>query len=253
VSGLNEWKPHAESGSVRILAISSAERIGADSPPTMRESGLDVVVSNWRAAVAPPGTDGPSRDWLVQALARMQASATWQETIRKNDWVDSFLAGPELEAFIDRETESNAAVLSGIGLVSLQDSAVQYAAVGPWVVPAIVGAGLMLSALWLLISSGRSGGRRSSNAVGASDGPPSAERVDWRTAAATAGLLLSYIFLLNPLGYLIATALFLFLEARILGSRSPLRDGLFSIIMSAAVYILFNLVLKIGLPPGVFG
>ena len=165
VSGLNEWKPHAESGSVRILAISSADRIGAGSPPTIKESGLDVVVSNWRAVVAPLGTDAASRTWLIQALERMRASATWQEAVRRNDWVDSFLTGPELETFIDRETESDAGVLARIGLVTAEQSTLQYAAVGPWVAPAIVGIGLVLSALWVFISSAAavSGRKRSSD------------------------------------------------------------------------------------------
>ena len=77
--------------------------------------------------------------------------------------------------------------------------------------------------------------------------------LDWRAAAATTALLLSYILLLHPLGYLVATTLFLFLEARILGSRHWVRNGLFSVITSTVVYVLFNLVLRIGLPAGVFG
>jgi len=240
ISGYAEWRPHAESGKMRFLAVSSETRLGADAPPTIRESGLDVAMSNWRAIVAPLGLDPERRTWLVEALSRMRTTAEWQEIVRRNDWVDSFLTGPELDAFIERETASNVEVLSAIGLVNIDEAAAQYAAVGPWVAPAVIIVVLLLSAAWMLLS------------VGAVYDRPGAHRAPLQMLP-TGLLVLGYFLALNPVGYLPATTAYLFLQARLFGSTSWLRDGIFSVGTSILVYALFNYVLRIGLPAGVLG
>lgn len=240
VSGYSEWRPYADAGKMRFLAISSAERPGPGSPPTIRESGLNLSVSNWRAVVAPPGTDAVTRAWLTEALRRMRQSRGWQDALRNNYWADSFLTGSDLENFIEREMDSNAQILRSIGLVTDDQSTAEYAAVGAFVFPVLVAIGLLLSSAGALYE--RAGGQRAP-----------LQQIDWRTVAGACVLLVAYALLFNPLGYLLATAGFLFSIARLFGSRSAVRDAVFSVVTSASVYALFNFVLKIGLPSGVFG
>lgn len=240
VSGYSEWKPYVDSGKMRFLAISSDERPAPSALATIKESGLNVSVSNWRAVVAPPGTDAVTRAWLTEALRRMRQSPAWQDALRNNYWADSFLTGLDLDNFIEREQDSNAKILSSIGLVTDDQSTAEYAAVGALVFPALVAIGLLLSTVGALYE--RSGGHR-----------PPLQQIDWKTVMAACVLLGMYALLFNPLGYLLTTAGFLFSIARLFGSRSTLRDAVFSAATSAAVYGLFNFVLKIGLPSGVFG
>jgi putative tricarboxylic transport membrane protein len=242
ISGYSEWKSYAVAGRLRFLAISSGERLGNDSPPTIKESGLNVSTSNWRAIVAPRGADASTRAWLAEALARMRQSAGWQEALRRNDWVDTFLIGAELDRFIERETASDTAVLSSIGLVTSSQSVAEYAAVGPWIFPALVAVGLLLSALWIVAAALK--GPAHSSLL---------QPIDWKTVAAACSILLLYVLLLNPIGYLLTTTAFLLLTTRLMGSRSLVRDAVFSVVTSAFVYALFNLILKIGLPSGVLG
>ena len=117
VSGFGEWKAHVASGRMRLLAVSSPERVGDGGTPTIRESGLDVVIANWRGIAAPPGTDQETRDWLVKALTRMRDSAPWQDILRANEWEDSFLVGPAFEEFLSEETASVDELLRAIGLI----------------------------------------------------------------------------------------------------------------------------------------
>jgi putative tricarboxylic transport membrane protein len=77
--------------------------------------------------------------------------------------------------------------------------------------------------------------------------------MDWRTVAAFAAVLVGYVILLEPLGYLPSTFILMLAIPRLLGSRRMLRDIAFSAVTSAAVYAFFNFVLKVGLPPGVLG
>ena len=117
VSGLGEWKAYVQSGRMRLLATSSPERVGDGGTPTIRESGLDVVLVNWRGIAAPPGTDQETRDWLVRALTRMRDSAVWQDILRANEWEDSFLAGPAFEQFLSEEVATIDVILRAIGLI----------------------------------------------------------------------------------------------------------------------------------------
>lgn len=116
ISGFGEWKAHAEGGRMRVLAVSSPERIAGSDVPTIREGGLDVVVANWRGVLAPPGTDDQTRAWLIEALARLRGSDAWRDILRRNDWEDSFLAGADFERFLDRETAAADEILRSIGL-----------------------------------------------------------------------------------------------------------------------------------------
>ena len=117
VSGFGEWKAYVESGRMRLLGVSSPERVGDRGTPTIRESGLDIVLANWRGIAAPPGTDQETRDWLVRALTRMRESSTWQDIVRANDWEDSFLAGPAFEQFLSEEVATIDHILRAIGLI----------------------------------------------------------------------------------------------------------------------------------------
>ena len=117
VSGLGEWKAYVDSGRMRVLAVSSPERVGDGGVPTIRESGLDVAIANWRGIVAPPGTDRETRDWLITALEGMRASAAWQDILRANEWEDSFLAGPAFEQFLSDEAATVDMTLRAIGLI----------------------------------------------------------------------------------------------------------------------------------------
>jgi putative tricarboxylic transport membrane protein len=117
VSGLGEWKAYVDSGRMRVLAVSSPERVGDSGVPTIRESGFDVAIANWRGIVAPPGTDRETRDWLVSALRALRDTAAWQDILRANEWEDSFLAGPAFEQFLKDETATVDMTLRAIGLV----------------------------------------------------------------------------------------------------------------------------------------
>lgn len=75
----------------------------------------------------------------------------------------------------------------------------------------------------------------------------------WREPGLVAGLLVLYAFLVVPLGYLIATALLFFAVARVLGSRSVVRDTIVSLALVIVVYLAFTQFLDISLPKGVLG
>ncbi|GAA4991615.1 tripartite tricarboxylate transporter substrate binding protein [Kineococcus glutinatus] len=117
ISGVSEILAQIEAGTVRPLAVASEERVPALADvPTLRESGLDVVLSNWRGVAAPGGIAPAEQRALEDLLAEMVRTPTWREILRERGWGDAFLAGEEFRGFVDAEQRRVADVLAAIGL-----------------------------------------------------------------------------------------------------------------------------------------
>lgn len=117
VSGLSEILSQIEAGRMRALAVSSPERLPAlKDVPTLRESGVDVELSNWRAIVAPKGISDADEQALEELLMEMARSPQWQETLQRRGWGDAALAGPEFERFVASEQRRVTQILDEIGL-----------------------------------------------------------------------------------------------------------------------------------------
>ncbi|MGH3361948.1 MAG: Bug family tripartite tricarboxylate transporter substrate binding protein [Nocardioides sp.] len=113
-SGAGEFLDQINSGELRVLATSGAERQEHVDAPTLKESGIDLEFTNWRGLVAPPELSDADRERLISALEDMHASDGWAEALEQNGWTDAFLTGAKFEAFIadqDRRVEDTLAEL----------------------------------------------------------------------------------------------------------------------------------------------
>lgn len=118
VSGAGEWADFISSGEMRVLAVSSEERLDIlPDAPTLVESGVNVVLLNWRGLVGAPDLEPAERDWLIQLIAAAVESEAWQEILATNGWDNVFLAGDEFAAYIEEENATITEVLKEIGLV----------------------------------------------------------------------------------------------------------------------------------------
>jgi putative tricarboxylic transport membrane protein len=105
VSGLAEVRDQVEAGQMRLLAVSSDERIEEADAPTIVESGYDLVVPNWRGVMAPPDISDEDREAVVSMIEEMHDTPEWQETLETNGWTDFFQTGEEYETFLDEENQ----------------------------------------------------------------------------------------------------------------------------------------------------
>lgn len=115
-SGAGEFLDQIASGEVRVLATSGEERLEGVDAPTLQESDIDLVFTNWRGIVAPPEVSEADRDELIAALEEMHASPEWQEALETNGWTDAFLTGEEFDAFLTEQDQRVSDVLSELGL-----------------------------------------------------------------------------------------------------------------------------------------
>lgn len=74
----------------------------------------------------------------------------------------------------------------------------------------------------------------------------------WRTVGLIAASLIVYVFVLAPLGYILATGLLIPVVTRILGSRHRYRDPIVGFGLAIAIYVGFQF-LGVRLPEGVLG
>jgi putative tricarboxylic transport membrane protein len=117
ISGLSEFKQYVDTGRLRLLAVTSDARLAGVSTPTLKESGVDVVIGNWRGLVGPPGMSPAGRSAMVGMLDKMHPSKTWQETLKKQGWDDAYLSGDAFGGFLKEENVRIATVLKDVGLV----------------------------------------------------------------------------------------------------------------------------------------
>ncbi len=117
ISGLAEYRGQIKAGKLRALAVSSEQRLDGVNIPTIKETGINLSLANWRGFVAPAGLQPEEKKALIQAVRKMRKTETWQQALEKNNWKDSFLAGKKFGAFIDKEEKRVTGVLKDLGLV----------------------------------------------------------------------------------------------------------------------------------------
>ena len=117
VSGVSEFADQVESGAMRLLAVSSEERVEGVDAPTIKEAGVDVALINWRAVFGPPDLTPEERDAVVAEIQEMHDSAEWQQALEANGWSDFFKPGDEFATFLNEEITRIEGVLKDIGLV----------------------------------------------------------------------------------------------------------------------------------------
>jgi len=76
---------------------------------------------------------------------------------------------------------------------------------------------------------------------------------DWPTPVLLVALLIGYALSLETLGYALATTIFYWLAAWLLGSRSPVRDIVIAVVLSVATSYAFSEFLNVQLPNGPWG
>ncbi len=109
---------HVKTGKVHLVALTSPTRLPGDlaSVPTLREQGLDAVVTNWRAVVGPKG---------MTAAQVAYWDGVFTQTLRHDDWTrdivlnlrdGNFLLSADTAKFFVAQNEEFRQTLADIGL-----------------------------------------------------------------------------------------------------------------------------------------
>lgn len=117
VSGASEFKPMADAGRIRVIAVTSEGRVDGIDAPSLTEAGIPVVVGNWRGILGAPGMSDAGKAMWTERFTQMHAGQAWTDILAKQGWEDAFLSGEAFTAFITDEQVRIGDILKESGLV----------------------------------------------------------------------------------------------------------------------------------------
>ncbi|EAR08298.1 tripartite tricarboxylate transporter substrate binding protein [Reinekea blandensis] len=105
-TGFSEAIGLADAGEVRIIAVTSPERVPAyESAPTLVEQGYDVTFVNWRGFFGAPGMSEEKRQQYIDVLEAMYDTPEWETVRARNGWVNIFNPGDEFTAYLTEQEQ----------------------------------------------------------------------------------------------------------------------------------------------------
>ncbi|WP_429949502.1 Bug family tripartite tricarboxylate transporter substrate binding protein [Comamonas sediminis] len=116
-SGFSEFAEYIATGKMRPIAVTSAQRLEGSTVPTLKEQGIDVEIGNWRGVYGAPGISADQRAQLIAMLEKATKSASWAESMKKNDWTSAWLAGDAFSQFVTAEFANLKDTMTRAGMV----------------------------------------------------------------------------------------------------------------------------------------
>jgi putative tricarboxylic transport membrane protein len=117
ISGYGEFASQIQAGQLRLIGISSDERVQGIDAPTFKEQGVDVSIQNWRMVAAAPGISPEQKTAVTADIEKMVNSPAWQKALTDKGWANTYLAGDAFSAQLKKDVDATAAILKDIGLV----------------------------------------------------------------------------------------------------------------------------------------
>jgi putative tricarboxylic transport membrane protein len=110
--------PHVASGRLRVLAVSSARRLGGSfaAVPTWKEQGADSVFSSARGVIGPKGLSAAQVSYWENVLARVVESDDWKKDLENNYWEGQFLTSADTRKLLKVQYDEYKSVLIDVGL-----------------------------------------------------------------------------------------------------------------------------------------
>ncbi|MHA7826224.1 MAG: tripartite tricarboxylate transporter substrate binding protein [Roseovarius sp.] len=117
-TGFSEAVALADQGEIRILGVTSAERVPAyDEAPTFVEQGIDAEFVNWRGFFAAPNLPEEQLAAYQELLAKMMETPEWEEIRARMGLVNIFRPGAEFEAFLEAQEKQIGDLMRDLGFL----------------------------------------------------------------------------------------------------------------------------------------
>ena len=119
VSGtVANFPPQLPSGRIRILAVTSPQRLGGvmAGTPTLKEQGVDAVYTNWRSVIGPRDMARPQAAYWERVLAKAVATEEWKRDLERNFWTANFLTGEPARRYVAQQGELFRSIFIELGL-----------------------------------------------------------------------------------------------------------------------------------------
>jgi len=117
-TGFGEALGLANQGEVRILAVTSDERLSqAPDVATVKELGYDVTFANWRGFFGIPGLSKDKAAAYSALLKQMYDTPEWEEIRKQRGWQNLYQSGDDFYAFLEEQEKSIGDIMRKLGFL----------------------------------------------------------------------------------------------------------------------------------------
>ncbi len=111
-----------EAGNVRLLGISSPERLAGmfAGTPTWTELGVECVIGAWRGVTGPADLAADRVAFWQGLLRAAVEQKVWEDELKRISWSAMYLDGDELHAQLARERGEYIEILGELGLLKAE-------------------------------------------------------------------------------------------------------------------------------------
>lgn len=149
ISSYEELASFEQPEQLRMLAVSSAERIPGNPLPTLRESGLDIVFNDWKGVFVTRATPPEQRAKLEEIFTALLASPAWHDELQRHGWRPVQRPPGAFAALIAADQKRIDSLLSRGGRAGESDGWIRELLIRPYrfAIAALAAAGLLLGAV----------------------------------------------------------------------------------------------------------
>lgn len=115
-SSVGEYK---KSGKVRVLAVTSPERLGGElkDVPTLKELGIrDAEFTIWRGVFGPKEMPADAKKFWDEKLKALSENEAWKKEIEAKGWVGEYKNSADFTAYLKKQEEQIAELLKALGM-----------------------------------------------------------------------------------------------------------------------------------------
>lgn len=117
-TALSEVKDQHIAGKLKILAVSSEERVDElDDVPTWQEQGVDMVFPHWRGIMGPPDMTEEEMAYWDEKIGELVKTEEWQKVLKNNDWDNFYKNSSETKSFLEEQEKTYTELVNNSGLV----------------------------------------------------------------------------------------------------------------------------------------
>lgn len=119
-TGISDVVGLVESGDIRVLAVTSGERLEGDvisQMPTCREQGIDAEFVIWRGLFGPGDMPEYAVEYWENVLQQMAESREWETVCKRYGWTMEYKDHEEFRSFLETVNEEYRELLGEVGLL----------------------------------------------------------------------------------------------------------------------------------------
>ena len=109
---------YLKAGKIKILAVTSNERLGGDfkDVPTLKELGVDADFTIWRGVLGPKGMTEEQIAFWDKTLKALSDNETWKKELTANDWASEYKNAADFKAFLGEQEVVVKELLTALGM-----------------------------------------------------------------------------------------------------------------------------------------